>query len=128
MEVPGVESGQRQAVAQAVHGVGATLKVRISIVPGDVADSGGGGSCEEVVKDMLDDGPRYPTPHVRNTDGNIIFGLEDADFDVRQLVEASLFAHFAGGSHRILEDLEEDVEEMARNVGKVDGFLLTEQD
>lgn len=103
------------------------LKSTSGVGDGDIADLGVAlvpSRCEEVVKDVVDDGPRDAAAEIRNTNGHVIFGLVDADLDIRKLVEAAFFANFAGGTHSVLEDFKEDMIEMGGDVGNLDGVFF----
>jgi len=103
------------------------LKSTSGVGDGDIADLGVAlvpSRCEEVVKDVVDDGPRDAAAEIRNTNGHIIFGLVDADLYIGKLMQAAFLANLAGSPHSVLEDLEEDVVEMGWDICNLDGVFF----
>ena len=73
------------------------------------------------MEEMLSDVTRYSPALVRYTDTHVVVALRHQDIDIWQLYSLFVFLH--RGSHRVLEQFEENVVKMGRRINQLDWFL-----
>ncbi len=127
VEVARVDPGQRQPVAVTGHGYAAASRARLH-PGGAVVDVPVLGQHRlrrrrvQVVEGAVDEPPRDAAPAVAHPDGQVLGALDDGHLDGRVL-GAVLPVVLDGGSHGVLEQLEQDVVQVGRHVGRLDVVL-----